>query len=83
MFGVSSENQGVASIGHPHAMVQEHLFPYFRELLAGASEILIDCIAKDLEDFELTGHVSANVRHLLGRAQCLADADRIMVKFAA
>jgi hypothetical protein len=83
MVGVSSEFQGVASFGHPQATVQEHLFSYFQELLSGASEMLIDCIAHDLEVFERTGHVSANVRHLLGRAQCLADADRIMVKFAA
>jgi hypothetical protein len=83
MVVVSIETQGAASAGHPVAMAPEHLFSYFQELLSGASEMLIDCIANDLEDFERTGHVSANVRHLLGRAQCLADADRIMVKFAA
>lgn len=59
------------------------LYPYIAELLSDASQVMLDYLSEDLGDYERTGHASATIEHFLGRARCLADADRIAMKFAA
>lgn len=62
---------------------EQDLFPYLAELLADAPQITLDFLTEDLGRYEQTGIASITISRLLGRARCLADADRIERKFAA
>ncbi len=59
------------------------LDPYIAELLSDAPQVMLDYLSEDLGDYERTGHASAIIQRFLDRARCLADADRIAMKFAA
>jgi hypothetical protein len=59
------------------------LYPYLAELLADAPQVVLDYLAEDLAEYERAGFASKTMLRLLERARCLADADRIEMKFAA
>lgn len=59
------------------------LYPYFAELLEDAPQIVLDYVAEDLDEYERTGRASATIERMLQRARCLADSDRIAMKYAA
>jgi hypothetical protein len=59
------------------------LYPYLAELLEDVPQVTLDFLTEDLGRYEQTGHASATISRLLGRARCLAEADRIERKFAA
>jgi hypothetical protein len=59
------------------------LYPYLAELLEDAPQVTLDFLTEDLRNYERTGFASATISRLLGRARCLAEADRIERKFAA
>jgi hypothetical protein len=62
---------------------EQNLFPYIAELLADAPQIMLDFLTEDLGRYEETGYASTTISRLLGRARCLAEADRIESRFAA
>lgn len=59
------------------------LYPYLAELLEDVPQVMLDFLTEDLGRYEQTGQASATISRLLGRARCLAEADRIERKFAA
>ena len=71
--------QGAAINGAPHI----DLYPYLAELLADASQVMLDYLSEDLAEYERSGYASATIVRLLERARCLADSDRIARDFAA
>ena len=71
--------QGAATSGASHI----DLYPYLAELLADASQVVLDYLSEDLAEYERTGYASATIGRLLERARCLADSDRIARNFAA
>jgi hypothetical protein len=62
---------------------EQDLYPYLTELLEDAPQVVLDYLTEDLGRYERTGYASATISRLLGRARCLAEADRIERKFAA
>jgi hypothetical protein len=62
---------------------EQDLFPYLAELLKDAPQFTLDFLTEDLGRYEQTGYASTTISRLLGRARCLAEADRIERKFAA
>jgi len=62
---------------------EQDLFPYLAELLEDASQVTLDFLTEDLGRYEQTGYASTTISRLLSRARCLAEADRIAMKFAA
>jgi hypothetical protein len=83
MFSVQGSRNEPAKPWTADPGAWEDLEPYFLELLADMTEAAIDVVADDLDVFEQTGQVTLNLFRLLRRAQCLSDADRITLKFAA
>lgn len=63
--------------------IEQDLYPYIAELLEDAPQVTLDFLTEDLGRYERTGYASTTISRLLGRARCLADADRIAMKFAA
>ena len=59
------------------------LYPYLAELLEDVPQFMLDFLTEDLARYEQTGQASVTIARLLGRARCLAEADRIERKFAA
>ena len=79
MFDVIEGHRGLAA----EQGIEQDLFPYLAELLEDAPQIMLDFLTEDLGVYERTGHASLTISRLLGRARCLAEADRIEEKFAA
>jgi hypothetical protein len=63
--------------------IDQDLYPYIAELLEDAPQVMLDFLTEDLGRYERTGHASMTISRLLVRARCLAEADRIAMKFAA
>jgi hypothetical protein len=61
----------------------QDLYPYLAELLKDAPQVTLDFLTEDLGRYERTGHASTTISRLLDRARCLAEADRIEMRFAA
>lgn len=59
------------------------LYPYLEELLEDAPQVVIDYLAEDLAEYDRAGVASTSILRLIERARCLADVDRIEMKFAA
>jgi hypothetical protein len=68
---------------HPAIAQGSDLYPYLAELLEDAPQVLLDYLVEDLAEYERAGTASATIMRLLKRARCLADADRIEMRFAA
>jgi len=79
MLDVIEEHQGLrADPGN-----EQDLYTYLAELLEDAPQVTLDFLTEDLARFERTGYASTTISRLLGRARCIAEADRIVRKFAA
>lgn len=71
-------------VTNPAAIAQDpDLYPYLAELLEDAPQVVLDYLAEDLVEYERAGFASTTMLRLLERARCLADVDRIEMKFAA
>jgi len=57
------------------------LMKSLQELIASMPDIKVRAITQDLDLYERTGHMTRLIEDVLRRAQCLADADRIMRSF--
>jgi hypothetical protein len=53
----------------------------FNELIACMHEVKVTAIMEDLDLYERTGHMTRLIEDVIRRAQCLAEADRIMESF--
>jgi hypothetical protein len=62
---------------------ERDLYAYLTELLEDAPQVMLDYLTEDLGRYEQTGHASRTISRLLDRARCLAEADRISLRFAA
>ncbi len=62
---------------------EQDLYPYLAELLEDAPQVMLDFLTEDLGRYEQTGYASKTISRLLDRARCLAEADRIALRFAA
>jgi hypothetical protein len=63
--------------------IEQDLYPYLAELLTDAPQVMLDFLTEDLGRYERTGQASTTISRLLDRARCLAEADRIEMRFAA
>jgi hypothetical protein len=52
-----------------------------QELISSMPDIKVRAITQDLDVYERTGNMTRLIEDVLRRAQCLADADRIMDSF--
>lgn len=52
------------------------------ELLASMRDGKVVAVLRDLETYDRTGRMTSLIDDTLRRAQCLADADRIIEKFS-
>ena len=82
MLDVSQITQNRHRAG-PVEILSDDLYPYFAELLEDAPQIVLDYVAEDLDVYERTGRASATIERMLRRARCLAESDRIAMKYAA
>jgi hypothetical protein len=57
------------------------LMKSLQELISSMPDIKVRAITQDLDLYERTGHMTRLIEDVLRRAQCLADADRIMESF--
>jgi hypothetical protein len=53
----------------------------FSELLLSMHAVKVAAVLEDLELYERTGHMTCLIEDVIRRAQCLAEADRIMEAF--
>ena len=53
----------------------------FNELIACMHEVKVAAIMEDLDLYERTGHMTRLIEDVIRRAQCLAEADRIIETF--
>jgi hypothetical protein len=73
----------ISEVRRPANAPELDLYPYLAELLGDAPQVVLDYLAEDLAEYERAGFASKTMLRLLERARCLADADRIEMKFAA
>lgn len=53
----------------------------FNELIACMHDLKVTAIMEDLALYERTGHMTRLIEDVIRRAQCLAEADRIIETF--
>jgi hypothetical protein len=53
----------------------------FNELMTSMHDLKVAAIMEDLDLYERTGHMTRLIEDVIRRAQCLAEADRIMESF--
>lgn len=53
----------------------------FSELLLCMHDLKVAAVLEDLELYERTGHMTRLIEDVIRRAQCLAEADRILETF--
>ena len=67
---------------HPEAeLMSPALMRSFNELIACMHDVKVAAIMDDLDLYERTGHMTRLIEDVIRRAQCLAEADRIMESF--
>jgi hypothetical protein len=57
------------------------LMKSFNELIECMHDLKVAAIMEDLDLYERTGHMTRLIEDVIRRAQCLAEADRIMASF--
>ena len=53
----------------------------FNELIACMHDVKVAAVMEDLDLYEQTGHMTRLIEDVIRRAQCLAEADRIIERF--
>jgi hypothetical protein len=62
-------------------LISPPLMRSFNELIASMHDVKVVAIMDDLDLYERTGHMTRLIEDVIRRAQCLAEADRIMASF--
>jgi hypothetical protein len=57
------------------------LMKSFNELIECMHDLKVAAIMEDLDLYERTGHMTRLIEDVIRRAQCLAEADRIIATF--
>ena len=62
-------------------LISPTLMRSFNELMTSMHDVKVAAIMEDLDLYERTGHMTRLIEDVIRRAQCLAEADRIMATF--
>lgn len=82
MLALKQETLVEAVPVHPEVdLYSPTLMKSFQELVSSMHDVKVRAITQDLDLYERTGHMTRLIEDVLRRAQCLADADRIMETF--
>lgn len=82
MLEVNPVTLGDAVPVYPDAdPISPTLMRSFNELIACMHEVKVTAIMEDLDLYERTGHMTRLIEDVIRRAQCLAEADRIIESF--
>jgi len=68
-------------VGRDADLMSPTLMRSFNELIASMHDVKVAAIMHDLDLYERTGQMTRLIEDVIRRAQCLAEADRILESF--